>query len=205
MALPGGGRSAAVWILSECLKMQSGAEEPIPTALLRHYVGGSGEPYDLNQLGNIPEEWQTWIVNATRARPGSHPHINGENAQKAGLDDLSDSLGHFTVVVAEKECSSARIYEIKKEGKERYQFGFTPNDRARKGRHGFRFHLSDAAVAFIRAHLMPTRKYDYGHFKNDEQFEISETDVKGRYEIRVAWYVLVRAGKPFNVYGRFER
>jgi len=205
MSLPGGGKSAAVWILSEALKLQSGAEEPIPTALLRHYVGGSGTPFDLSDLGPIPEQWQAWIADVTRAKPGTHPHINGENAQKAGLDDLSDSLGHFSVVVTAKEGLSATIYEIKKEGKEQYQFGFTPNDRARKGRHGFRFHLSDAAARFIRAHLLPTRKYDYGHFKNDEQFEITETHTNGRYLIRVPWFVLVRAGKPFNVYGRFER
>ena len=56
----------------------------------------------------------------------------------AGLDDLSDSFGHFTVVVTEKTGSSAKVYEIKKESKERYQFGFKPNDKDKTGRHGFR-------------------------------------------------------------------
>jgi hypothetical protein len=209
MRLPGWGKWSAATVLEEILKFR-GVEVSVQMALLRHYVRGSAEPYDLNKnLGGIPEAWQVWIVNATKGIPGTHPHINGEEAQVAGLDDLSDSLGHFTVVVSEKSGTSAKIYEIKKEGKEQYQFGSTPHDPERRHRHGCRIPLPDSWVSFLRSHLMPTRMYDYGHSKWDEQFNLAWRRIgktnRWAWHLDLPWYVMVKIGKPFNVYGKFER
>jgi hypothetical protein len=177
----------------------------IQSRLLEHYVRGDALPYDLNkEFGQIPDTWQNWIVKCTGARPGTYL-ITGENAQLAGLDDLSDSLGHFMVVVTEKGNSSCtKLYEIKKEGKLQYQFAWT-----RGKRHGFRFPITDDDATWIHTHAMPTRMYNYGHLKAADQFKLVKEHVPhtGRlvWVAYVPWYVMVRIGKPFNVYARFER
>jgi hypothetical protein len=209
MKLPSLGMSGAVSFASEIVGGVS-----IQAALFKHYVGGSAEPLD---LGPIPEKWQVWIVNATKARPGPHD-IAGEQAQKAGLDDLSDTLGHFTVVVTEKPGSTSKVYEIKKRGKEQYQFGWG------RGIHQgcrvplrdidvqwlrLRFHLTPAQEAgWLSSRLMPTRLYGYGHL-GYEQFKLQHEKVPGTNRLvwvaYIPWRVAVRLGKPFNVCGRFER
>jgi hypothetical protein len=112
-------------------------------------------------------------------------------------------LGHFDVIVTQKTGSHAKIYLIRKEGETQYRFSFKPHDRNRSGQHGFRFHLSDEEVRFIRDnYLIPTGTYrNPGGF--DETFEL--VPVSGRWKIFIPWKILVRSGTPFNVYGKFER
>jgi len=206
MGLPGWGKSAIVAFVKTLMKLR-GDDLSMQAVLFQHYVGGSGETFDLNSFSPIPERWQVWIENVTHGEIGIHAGINGESAQSAGLDDLSDSLGHFTVVVTQNPASGLKTYDIRKEGKERYQFGLNAHDPQRRHRHGFRIHLDDNDISKIRSHFMPTRVYDYGRAKFDEQFRIVKEvhQRKVKWVVYVPWQVLASAGTPFNVHGRFER
>jgi hypothetical protein len=44
-------------------------ESPVSTALLQHYVEGSGKPYELSE---VPTAWKDWIVGILGRRPGRH-------------------------------------------------------------------------------------------------------------------------------------
>src|SRR5262249_34412134 len=91
---------------------------PFSTALLKHYVERSGEPYPLE---NIPKEWEDWIVKATGARPGMHRELNPYNS---GLYDLRNSLGHFDVEVKGNK-DGTKSYLIS----DTYKFSATKNDK----------------------------------------------------------------------------
>ena len=51
-------------------------DSPISTALLKHYVEGSGASYVIDP---IPVEWQDWIVKHTHGRPGSYRDVTPYN------------------------------------------------------------------------------------------------------------------------------
>jgi len=190
--IPGGARSILIWIIDK----ESNVKQPFSTALLRHYVGGSGMPYDLNSTGPIPPEWQRWIVRSTNARPGKH-HLDPYHAIPI-IPDLKNSLGHFDVTVKEKSGVRVKAYEIQKDS---YHFGYKLHDVNRTHRHGFELpFLSDDKIKEVKA-LLPTRKYrNPGGFV--EGFEVAK--VHGTWTVYVPQEVAARAGKPFMVYGRFE-
>jgi len=171
--------------------------QPFATALLRHYVEGSGEPYDLSQVGPIPTESQEWIVKATGAKIGRH-HLDPYHG-KPVIPDLKNSLGHFDVIVAERKGFTVKTYEIEKNP---YHFGWKTNDMHRTSQHGFELPpLSDDELKDIKA-LLPTEKYvNPGGFS--EGFEIRK--VHGKWTVYVPQEVAAQAGKPFKVCGRFER
>jgi hypothetical protein len=138
-------------------------DAPYSVALLRHYVEGTGDQYD---LGNVPKQWQDWIVKATKARPGKHPNLSPYNS---GIYDLRNSLGHFDVVVTERKGSARKNYEIQ----DTYEFGFIKNDKSQKGRHGFPLgDLSDSSLKVLQS-LLPTEEYrNPGSFR--ERWEIKK-------------------------------
>lgn len=188
---PGWGRPLLLQIINYYLKLGP----PFSAALLEHYVGGSGEPYN---LGNIPDEWQSWIVKWTKAKPGRH-HLDPYNMHPFILD-LKNSLGHFDVVVTEIGASGVKRYEIEKDS---YHFGFTPNDKDRRGQHGLELpsNWSDSKVHDLQSYLPTTKYMNPGGF-SDDAFEIRR--VHGRWTLFVPQDVAARAGKPFKVYGKFE-
>ena len=161
-------------------------------ALLRHYVEETGDPYD---LGNVPKEWQDWIVKATKAKPGKHRDLNPYNS---GIYDLRNSLGHFDVVITERKGSRLKSYEIQ----DRYEFGFIKNDRSQKGRHGFPLgDLSDSTLKVLRF-MLPTEEHQNpGGFK--ERWEIKK--IGKETILYIPQEVLASVSKPFEVRGKFER
>ncbi|MBV9156358.1 MAG: hypothetical protein JO097_08845 [Acidobacteriaceae bacterium] len=167
---------------------------PFSAALLEHYVAGSGTAYD---LGSIPDEWKAWIVKWTKAKPGRH-HLDPYNMQPFILD-LKNSLGHFDVVVSDIGRGDVKRYEIEKDS---YHFGFTRNDKDRRGQHGLELpsSWSDVDVRDLRSYLPTTTYRNPGGF--DEGFEIR--NVHGRWTVFVPQEVAAREGKPFRVYGSFE-
>jgi len=187
-AISGTAKSTLILILDQLpLKPDS----PYSIALLRHYVEGTGDQYD---LGKIPKEWQDWIVKTTKAKPGRHADLNPYNS---GIYDLRNSLGHFDVVITERKGSRPNIYEIQ----DTYEFGFIKNDRSQKGRHGFPLgEPSDSKLRVLRS-LLPTKEYQNpGGFK--ERWEIKKI---GRETILyIPQEVLATVGKPFKVRGKFE-
>lgn len=191
--IPGLGKSLVLAILTKWKKVG----QPFSTGLMQHYVEGSGDPYDLSAVGNIPEEWQVWIVKETRALPGEYD-LNPYNA-KPFILDLKNSLGHFHVTVTAKVGSHVRVYEIKKDS---YHFGFKPNDASRTGRHGLELHnLSDSDIRDLKD-LLPTGKYQNpGGFT--EGFEVKK--LNGKWVLYLPQEVLGQCGKPFKVTGNFER
>jgi hypothetical protein len=190
--MPGRARSVLLWIISKHSKIG----QPFSTALLRHYVEGTGKPYDLSDTGPIPPEWQSWIVKATGAKLGKR-QLNPYNA-KPLIPDLKNSLGHFEVTVTPKAGSNVRIYDIDKNP---YHFGFKPHDTHRTGQHGFELpSMSSGEIAELEA-LMPTGQYhNPGGFT--EGFEIKK--VQGKWTVYVPQEVAAQAGKPFAVYASFE-
>src|SRR5262245_2479751 len=119
LRLPGNARSILLWVIAAYSKLR----RPYSTALLRHYVEGSGTPDELNgNMGTIPDTWQQWSVKETHGKLGRR-HLDPYNAHPM-IPDLKNSLGHFDVVVKEKHGSRLKIYEIEKES---YHFGYKPN------------------------------------------------------------------------------
>ena len=193
--LPGVGKSYLLLALCRIKKMR----QTFAMALFRHYLEGSGESCNLNEVGAIPENWQTWIVKATTGkRLRQSLPLNPYNA-KPPIRDLKNALGHFEVVVTPKEGSGAKIYDIEKKS---YYFAFKPHDTGRTGQHGLELEsMGDDDIRQLKTWL-PTRQYQNpGGFS--EGFEISR--VHGVWTLFIPYQVLVEAGKPFRVYGRFER
>ena len=164
---------------------------PVSVALFRHYVERSGS---LLELGDVPSEWQDWIVKATGARLGKHRALSPYNS---GLYDLRNSLGHFDVEV-KAEAGGKRRYVIT----DVYQFDFIANDRLQQGRHGFPIgKLTDWQLATAR-HLLPTGEYrNPGGFK--EHWEI-RTGARETV-LLIPQQFLAEKGKPFDVHGEFVR
>ena len=164
---------------------------PFSTALLRHYVDRSGEPYALE---DIPEEWQDWIAKATHGRVGAHKDLNPYNS---GLYDLRNSLGHFRVDV-EANKDGTKTDSIS----DTYEFGFIKHDRAQRGRHGFPLgDLGPWQRDRLRG-LLPSDVYSNpGGFK--ERWELKTV---GKETILfIPQQYLARQGKAFRVTGRFVR
>jgi len=165
---------------------------PISTALLEHYVEGSGRLYELKE---IPPEWQDWIVKATAGKPGLHRELNPYNS---GIYDLRNSLGHFDVTVTRSQVTNKTIYKIQKD----YTFGFFKNDRDHRGQHGFPLgNRSETMLSFLR-HLLPSRTYENpGGFH--EHFEIKKI---GKETILIIpQQFLAESGTPFPVTGQFTK
>src|SRR5262249_619042 len=68
-------------------------DSPISTAILKHYVEKSGEPFEIEP---VPKDWQDWIVKKFSNKPGFHKDVSGYGV---GLYDLQHSLGHFDLNV----------------------------------------------------------------------------------------------------------
>lgn len=164
---------------------------PFSTALLRHYVERSGAVYE---LGDIPSDWQDWIVAATGGRLGMHRALNPYNS---GLFDLRNSLGHFDVEV-KAEAGGKKRYVLS----DVYQFDFIPHDTLQRGRHGFPIGQPAAWQLAAARRLLPTREYQNpGGFK--ERWEIRG----GAREtvILIPQEFLAGQGKAFAVHGEFVR
>lgn len=166
-------------------------DSPYSTALLRHYVEGTGDPY---RLEKIPETWQEWIVKQTRARPGTYKDLSPYDV---GIYDLQNSLGHFDVVVT-RQSPKVRVYRIH----DVYQFGFKPQDRKQQGRHGFPLgDLDPDTMRALRWLLPGTRYCNPGGF--EEGWEIKRL---GKETILfIPQQFLEEQGKPFEVTGEFTR
>ena len=162
--MPGWGKSALVWIAKECKERN----RPFSAGLLQHYVGGSGDPLDLTEIGPIPEAWQDWIVKKTGERPGRY-HLDPYHA-KPIIPDLKNSLGRFDVIVSAKPGSPKRVYEIEKNP---YRFWFKPDDVDRRGQHGFELQGWGNMEIEGLEYLLPVETYrNPGGFS--EKFEIKD-------------------------------
>lgn len=167
-------------------------ESPFSTALLKHYVERIGNAYELQ---NIPVPWQEWIVKATAGRAGKHADLNPYNS---GLFDLRNSLGHFDVEVKPGSTSKTKKYLIF----DTYQFGFIPNDKAQRGRHGFPMGSVTGWRLDAARKLLPSTEYQNpGGFK--EKWEIKV--VGAETILFIPQQYLAEQGKPFPVSGVFER
>jgi hypothetical protein len=167
-------------------------DSPFSTKLLRHYVEGSGEAYE---LGEIPEQWQDWIVKATKAKVGRHQDLSPYNS---GIYDLRNSLGHFTVTVSQPKNSKSKLYQIE----DIYAFGFIRNDRDQRGRHGFPLgQLSETTTHTIQFLLPHTEHRNPGGFS--EKWEIRKAGKETT--LFIPQDVLAQQGKPFRVHGKFQR
>jgi hypothetical protein len=172
------------------------ADSPHSTALLKHYVEASGDPYELKE---IPIEWQDWIVKGTKGKPGIYKGLSPYNV---GLYDLQHALGHFDVRV-KANADGTRTYVIS----DLYRFGSKRNDRRQQGRHGFVVgDVSESSLRVIRT-LLPSTEYENpGGFK--ERWEIKTVhyrDGKSQTILFVPQQFLVEQGREFAVRGEFTR
>jgi hypothetical protein len=166
-------------------------DSPYSTKLLKHYVEGSGEPYE---LGEIPKEWQDWIVKTTGGRPGLHKELSPYNVR---IYDLQNSLGHFDVRVSRNKDATT-TYAIS----DVYKFGFKEHDKTQRGRHGFPLGKLDNSTMSVLKHLLPSDEYrNPGGFK--ERWEIKKV---GKETILfIPQQFLVEEGREFPVRGHFAR
>jgi hypothetical protein len=184
------GHSKSVLLtLVDCVPFKQAS--PVSTALLKHYVERSGVPYIIE---TVPDEWQDWIVEVTKARRGKHRDLSPYNS---GLYDLRNSLGHFDVDVT-RNADGTSTYVIS----DIYQFGAKKRDKAQRGRHGFPLgSLSQWQIDVIRR-LLPGDEYrNPGGFK--ERWEIKTV---GKETILfIPQQYLAEQGKPFEVTASFAR
>ena len=175
--------------LVDCVPFKQAS--PISTELLKHYVERSGVPYILE---TIPEEWQHWIVGATKGRPGKHRDLNPYNS---GIYDLRNSLGHFDVEV-KRNPDGTKTYLIS----DVYQFGAKKKDKAQRGRHGFPLGTVSPWQVDAIKRLLPEDEYrNPGGFK--ERWEVRTV---GKETILfIPQQYLAEQGKPFEVTGSFAR
>lgn len=166
-------------------------DAPVSTALLKHYVEGSGEPYELKV---IPAPWQDWIVKATGERPGWHRDLN---PCISGLLDLRNSLRRFDVKVT-MNGDNSKSYAIS----DTYQFGFIANDKAQQGHLGFPLgSLNEWELAALRRRLPDEEYNNPGGFR-----ECWEIKTLGKETVLfIPQQFLARRGKAFKVSGRFSR
>lgn len=193
MHMPSVGRSVLVQILSKHFDVR----QPYSTALMKYYVQGTGKPFDLNQMGPIPNEWQVWIASQTKGKVGKCS-LDPYHA-KPFMPDLKNSLGYFDVVITATQASNVKTYKIQKDS---YEFGFTPHDTKRTHQHGFELPFMNDSEAKNLEGLLPTGTYQNpGGFP--EKFELKK--VNGKWTVHIPQQVLATVGKPFPVYGEFER
>ena len=166
-------------------------DSPYSTALLKHYVEGSGDAWELKE---IPKEWQDWIVEVTKARPGPHRDLNPYNS---GLYDLRNSLGHFDVVVTANK-DKTKSYEIR----DIYEFGYRKSDRNQRGRHGFPLGQLDETTISVIRYVLPSGEYQNpGGFK--EHWDIKK--IGKETVLFIPQQFLAEQGKAFEVKGSFAR
>jgi hypothetical protein len=166
-------------------------DTPYSTALLKHYVKGSGSLYTLE---DIPAEWQNWIVKATGAREGLHKELDPYNS---GFNDLRNSLGHFDVTVT-KLTGGHKSYTIS----DTYRFGYLVNDRYQRGRHGFPLgQLDDSTIKMLQKLLPSTEYQNPGGFK--ERWEIKK--VGKETILYIPQQYLASQGREFPITGNFVR
>jgi hypothetical protein len=179
------GRSAGVAFI-ERLGMKP--DSPVSTALLQHYVEGSGTPYELTE---VPAAWKEWIVRTVGRRQGRHRM----HPYNAGLYDLTHGLGHFDVTVRARPDGSTE-YEIS----DTYMFGAQRHDRKQRGRHGFTLGDSSSWKVGLLEEMLPDDEYrNPGGFT--ERWEVRRTG--GKATLFIPQQFLERNGKPFRVKGRF--
>jgi hypothetical protein len=164
-------------------------DAPYSFELLKHYAEGSGSPY---QIKSVPEQWQTWIVKATHAKPGEHKSLDPYNS---GIYDLTNSLGHFDVTVTNNR-EGGKVFQISKF----YEFSFKKNDREQKGRHGFPLgDLNEITLELVRV-LLPSKEYrNPGGFT--EHWEVKK--IGKRTFLLIPQQFLSEEGTPFSVKGEF--
>ena len=179
------GRSAGVAFI-ERLGMKP--DSPVSTALLQHYVEGSGKTYELTE---VPPAWKEWIVRTVGRRQGRHRM----NPYNAGLYDLTHGLGHFDVTVRPRADGSTE-YEIA----DTYMFGAQRHDRKKQGRHGFTLGDSSSWKVGLLEEMLPTDEYpNPGGFT--ERWEVRRAG--GKATLFIPQQFLERNGKPFRVRGYF--
>jgi hypothetical protein len=162
---------------------------PQSVEFLKHYVEGSGEPYELKE---VPSAWQDWIVKQTGGKPGVYKELSPYNA---GILDLRNTLGHFEVSVI-RNPDGSKTYQIS----DRYEFGFKRNDTKQESRHGFPVDESERRL--LEKVPWPTGTYrNPGGFA--ERFEFKQVGKETVFY--VPWQVLNDHGKPFDVKGSFAR
>lgn len=190
--LPSMGKSLLLALLPKYKKVN----KPFSSALMQHYVQGSGEPYDLKEVGPIPDEWQVFIEKETSGIPNEYDL--SAYKPKPLMTDFKNSLGHFHVKVTAKVGSNLKVYEITKD----YHFGFKPDDVDRQGQHGLELDgMSYDDVKELKDWLPTTKYQNPGGFS--EGFEIKQ--VRGVWTLFIPQELLVHSGKPFQVTGQFTR
>jgi len=163
-------------------------KSPISTALIRHYVEGSGEPVS---LAEVPKEWQDLVVRQTHGRPGKY---RGLSSYDQGVYDMQNAFGHFDVDVT-RMGKGENLYSIS----DYYVFGYKKNDR--QSRHGFPLDLSERMQSVVKA-MLPTETYQNpGGF--EEKWEIKK--VKKETILFIPQQFLEQNGVPFEVRASFRR
>jgi hypothetical protein len=179
-------KSAALTVLDWLPIKQA---SPYSTALLKHFVERSGQPYE---LGAIPPEWQAWIKKATHGKTGTFHDLSPYDS---GLYDLRNSLGHFDVQVT-RNHDGTKTYRIT----DTYQFGFVAHDTQQRGRHGFPLgQLSPTELKLLTLALPRDEYANPGGFT--ERWEVKHIGRETFLVIPQAF--LANQGTPFKVTGSF--
>lgn len=161
---------------------------PLSTALIRHYVEGSGEPVS---LADVPKDWQDLVVRQTHGRAGKY---RGLSSYDQGVYDMQNALGHFDVDVTPMG-NGENLYSIS----DYYVFGYKKNDR--QSRHGFPLDLSERMQSIVKS-MLPTQTYQNpGGF--EEKWEIKK--VKNETILFIPQQFLEQNGVPFEVRASFRR
>lgn len=182
------GRMAKSMVLALLDRLPFKPDSRYSTALLRHYVEGSGDPVPLSEL---PRAWKDLIIRQTGRRVGKHKDVSSYDA---GLYDMQNSLGHFDVEVVSMG-GGEKQYKIHDE----YKFGFRKGDR--QARHGFPLgNIGERSLSAVGA-MLPAGTYrNPGGF--EERWEIQR--IRGENILFIPQQFLAQQGVPFEVFASFR-
>jgi hypothetical protein len=96
----------------------------ISADLLRHYMSGRGEEYQLD----MPQEWAEKIASKYK-KVGTWKDVSSYTWE---IPDMKNSLGHFDLTTKEI-AGGGKLYLVT----DKYHFPYKPKDKWEQGRHGF--------------------------------------------------------------------
>jgi hypothetical protein len=199
---PGLVRALVVALVEELYK--DVLKAPLSVKLFRHYTAGSGEPY---HLGEIPAEWQSWILRevARRRLKTGGPHEMKAYDGSAPFD-LRHVLGTFTLTVLEPPRKAGQLPSARRQYllHDRYKFGYNCKQRdPTASRHGFLLPKSTTKEQKDRLRgVLPTQTYQHP-CGFTERFAVEERREGAYLMLPQIW--LAEVGREFDVDGSFVR
>lgn len=193
---PGIVRAVVVGLVEELYKDVLNA--PLTVKLFKHYTEGSGGRYE---LGEIPFEWQNWILaEVTRRRLKTGRPYEMKAYGRLAPFELRHILGTFELTIFQPAAVTKKLYVLR----DLYKFGFNCQQRdPTMSRHGFLLPKATSKEKKDKLRrVLPTKTYQHP-CGFTERFALEERTDGTYLMLPQVW--LAGVGKEFYVDGKFMR